>query len=251
MPLSVVIITLNAQRTLEKTLQSLPQGVQIVVVDSGSTDKTQEICQRYGAQFHYRKWEGFGPQRNAATALCKMPLILYLDADEWLTPGLKTEIMDAVENSDMQTAYRVRRRSCIQGRFVKFGDWSNDYITRLVPRKNAVWTGEEPHPRLEEKNLRILTFKNPLLHDPYSNLQEYEKKIRCYARQWALEEHRRGKTTNHLTALTRATWRWFRGYVLRAGFLDGKTGLLIAGMSAKMVLYKHEELKRLSKHTHT
>jgi len=248
MCLSVVIITLNASRTLRKTLQSLPQGAQIIVVDSGSTDSTQEICIQQGVEFHYKQWTGFGPQREAAAKLCIHPWILYLDADEWLSPELREQITHIVKTDATDTAYKIRRLSYLQGKLIRCGDWGKDYVTRLVPKEKAKWIGTEPHPRIEEKHLHVVKVDNPIYHDPYANLQQYEEKIRAYARTWALCQYSSGMTETHFPwALTKAAWRWFRGYILRAGFLDGKQGWLIATMSAKMVIYKHLELKQLTK----
>jgi glycosyltransferase involved in cell wall biosynthesis len=252
MPLSVAIITFNAARTFENTLISLPAESQIVVLDSGSTDNTKTICQKYKVEFYQKKWTGFAPQRNAATKFCIHPWVLYLDADEWLSPALRDEITLVAKSNLFSRGYKMRRVSCLENKFIKHGDWACDFVTRLVPRDSARWIGDEPHPYIDEKNLEIITLKHPLLHDPYADIQEYEKKIRTYARIWASNEYERGKkTTSPVVASLRAAWRWFRGYILRAGFLDGKQGWLVAAMSAKIVIYKHKELQDLSKHTHS
>ncbi len=244
--LSVLVITHNAERTLAKCLSSIPQGCELIVVDSGSTDSSREIAAIFGARVFVNKWEGFAAQRNYAVTLASSDWLLFLDSDEWLTASSGQEVIEFVRNNLVKRAGVFRRLSYFNGRLVKHGDWANDWVARLVHRNNAIWVGEEPHPVLDVKSLELIKLKNPLFHDPYSNIEDFERKIQSYAKQWAYSAYQKGTKVNALAYMTRAFWRWLRGFILRGGFLDGYAGAKIALMNARMVILKFRELKHLN-----
>lgn len=242
---AVCVVTLNEEENLERCLSSVAPCGEIVVVDSGSTDGTRAVAERFGARWSTRPWSGFGPQRTCASEAATSPFVLYLDADEWLGPGLRDEIGAALETGDADHTLGVfRRESEFLGRVIRHGDWSGDFVARLAPRGRAVWRGAEPHPRLEAADLAKRNFQNPLNHRPYRDLATFTRKIETYAQTWAEEASRAGNRGYRLAGILRAGWRFFRGFVLRGGFLDGRPGLIIARQNARMVYLKHLFLSR-------
>ncbi|MCC6352241.1 MAG: glycosyltransferase family 2 protein [Verrucomicrobiae bacterium] len=237
---AVCVVTLNEEENLARCLASVVPCGEIVVVDSGSTDGTRAVAERFGARWLSRPWEGFGPQRTVAGAASTAPFVLYLDADEWLGPGLREEIASALEAPGADDLLGVfRRQSEFLGRTVRHGDWSGDFVARLTPRGRGVWRGAEPHPRLEGDDLKARRFRCPLLHRPYRDLAAFSRKIEGYARTWAQEAARVGQRGSRAQGLLRAGWRLFRGLALRGGVLDGRRGLIIAWQNARMVYLKH------------
>lgn len=242
--IGVCVITLNEEENLARCLGSVAPCGEIVVVDSGSTDGTRAVAERFGAKWLTRPWSGFAGQRTHAAQAGSMPYLLFLDADEWLSSALRDEIDRALAEDNAPTLWSFHRQSEFLGRVIRHGDWSKDYVARLVPRGCGAWRGSEPHPRLEAPSLASRVFKNPLHHAPYRDLATFERKIASYARTWAAEAANAGAKGTPLMGLIRSCWRFSRGYILRGGFLDGRPGLIIARQNARMVYLKHLFLSR-------
>lgn len=137
--LSVILITKNEEEDLPKALESVAWADQIVVVDSNSTDRTKEIAVSYGAEVHVTsEWPGFGLQKGSALAYATGDWVLSLDADEWLTPELQTEVRQIVQSAPPDSAYVLRRRSIFIDRVMRFGDWRKDRVLRLFPRGRRI-----------------------------------------------------------------------------------------------------------------
>lgn len=245
---SVCIVTLNEEENLARCLGSVAPCGEIVVVDSGSTDGTRAVAERFGARWLSRPWSGFAAQRTHAADEASLPFVLFLDADEWLGPELRGEVGLALQAPDAATSIWIfRRQSEFLGKVIRHGDWSGDYVARLAPRGRAVWRGAEPHPRLEAPDLMSRTFRNPLNHRPYRDISIFSRKIESYAQTWANEAARAGARGGRVEGTLRAGWRFFRGFLLRGGFLDGWPGLIIARQNARMVYLKHFFLSRVGR----
>jgi len=242
--ISVCVITLNEEENLARCLSSVVPCGEIVVVDSGSSDGTRGVADRFGAKWLSHPWAGFAAQRTHAAEAAQLPWVLFLDADEWLGPELRDEVGRAVASDDASALWQFRRESRFLGRTIRHGDWSKDYVSRLAPRGRWVWRGTEPHPRLEAPGLPRRCFRHPLKHTPYRDLATFQKKIESYARTWADEASRSGAQGSPLVGRLRASWRFLRGYFLRGGFLDGRPGWVIAMQNARMVYLKHLFLSR-------
>jgi glycosyltransferase involved in cell wall biosynthesis len=237
---SVCVVTLNEEENLERCLASVAPCGEVIVVDSGSTDGTRAVAERFGARWFERHWEGFGPQRTFAAGHATRPFVLFLDADEWLGSELREEI--GVELARPEAASRLwvlKRQSEFLGRTIRHGDWSGDEVARLGPRGRLIWRGAEPHPRLEGAGLDSRRLRAPLRHRPYRDLETFRRKIESYARTWAGEARRNGQRGSRAVGTLRAAWRFARGFLLRGGFLDGRPGWVIAAQNARMVYLKH------------
>jgi glycosyltransferase involved in cell wall biosynthesis len=243
--ISVCVITLNEEKNLDRCLASVAPCGEIIVVDSGSTDHTESVARRHGARWFVHPWSGFAAQRRFAAEQADRPFILFLDADEWLGPGLRGEISRLLEHPDAgRRALEFRRISTFLGRQIRHGDWSNDHVVRLAPRGKFSWEGLEPHPYLLPDACETLRCRQPLHHFPYAGLEIFRKKSESYARIWAEEARARGLRGTRAVGVLRAAWRFFRGYLLKAGFLDGKAGWEIALQNTRMVYQKYVFLSR-------
>ena len=245
--LSVILITRNEESNLDDCLASL-DGIaqQIVVVDSNSTDGTLEIANRYGALMAYPSdWPGFGPQKNRALDLATCDWVLSLDADERLTPALKSEILTAINHSAQINCFAIPRLSWYCGRFIRHSGWSPDYVDRLFRRGTARFSDDLVHERLIP-NGTVAKLKNPMLHYSFMNYAQVLDKLNRYSTASAEQAFAKGKTSNPLKAVLHGMWAFVRTYILRAGFLDGPQGFALAMSNAHGTYYRYMKLWQLN-----
>jgi len=245
--LSVILITRNEESNLDDCLASL-EGVaqQIVVVDSNSTDRTLEIANNYGALMAYpTDWPGFGPQKNRALDLATGDWVLSLDADERLTPALKSEILTAMNHSANVDCFAIPRLSWYCGRFIRHSGWSPDYVERLFKRGTARFSDDLVHERLIP-NGTVAKLKNPMLHYSFMNYAQVLDKLNRYSSASAEQAFLRGKKSNPVKAVLHGMWAFIRTYILRAGFLDGPQGFALAVSNAHGTYYRYMKLWQLN-----
>lgn len=245
--LSVILITRNEEVNLDDCLASL-EGVaqQIVVVDSNSTDRTLEIANNYGALMAYpTDWPGFGPQKNRALDLATGDWVLSLDADERLTPALKSEILTAMNHSAHVDCFAIPRLSWYCGRFIRHSGWSPDYVERLFKRGTARFSDDLVHERLIP-NGTVAKLKNPMLHYSFMNYAQVLDKLNRYSSASAEQAFLRGKKSNPVKAVLHGMWAFIRTYILRAGFLDGPQGFALAVSNAHGTYYRYMKLWQLN-----
>ena len=244
--LSVILITRNEEANLEACLASL-EGIahQIVVVDTNSADRTLEIAQRHGALISQPEdWPGFGPQKNRALALATGEWVLSLDADERLTPALKSEILTAIHHSAHVDCFAIPRLSWYCGRFIRHSGWSPDYVDRLFKRGTAQFSDDLVHERLIPSG-QVAKLKNPLLHYSFMNYSQVLQKLDRYSTASAEQAFAKGKTSSPVSAVLHGAWAFFRTYVLRAGFLDGPQGFALAISNGQGTYYRYMKLWKL------
>ena len=245
--LSVILITRNEESNLDDCLASL-EGVaqQIVVVDSNSTDRTLEIANNYGALMAYpTDWPGFGPQKNRALDLATGDWVLSLDADERLTPALKSEILTAMNHSAHVDCFAIPRLSWYCGRFIRHSGWSPDYVERLFKRGTARFSDDLVHERLIP-NGTVAKLKNPMLHYSFMNYAQVLDKLNRYSSASAEQAFAKGKKSNPVKAVLHGMWAFIRTYILRAGFLDGPQGFALAVSNAHGTYYRYMKLWQLN-----
>ena len=244
--LSVILITRNEEANLEACLASL-EGIaqQIVVVDTNSADRTLEIAQNHGALISQpTDWPGFGPQKNRALALATGDWVLSLDADERLTPALKSEILTALHHSAHVDCFAIPRLSWYCGRFIRHSGWSPDYVDRLFKRGTAQFSDDLVHERLIP-NGQVAKLKNPMLHYSFMNYSQVLQKLDRYSTASAEQAFAKGKTSSPLKAVLHGAWAFFRTYILRAGFLDGPQGFALAISNGQGTYYRYIKLWQL------
>lgn len=245
--LSVVIITLNEQRNIERCLKSL-QGIteDIVVVDSFSTDDTPRICEKYKVNFVQTEWKGYSETKNYANSLAKNDWIFSLDADEALSDELRQSLTDVLLQKNMK-AFRINRLTNYCGKWIKHGAWYPDYKVRIFNRKKSEWQGHihETLSNIDENNLDVLD--GDCFHYSYYTVEEHLKQTEKFSKMSAENLFQAKKKVSVLKIIFGPTFRFIRDYIFKLGILDGKAGFTIAKISAKAVRLKYTYLKKLQK----
>jgi len=229
--ISAVIISYNEEENIHKCLSSLQEFDEIIVVDSGSHDKTIEIAKNHGAKVIHQEWLGYGPQKKFAVAQAKNNWIFSIDADEYLTDDLVSSIFNA-DLINPKTAFSVNRRSFFLGKEVKYSGWSPDWIIRLFNRNEANFTEDLVHERVT--GFTTLHQLNGLMfHNTYATLSDINNKTTKYG---LLGQKSRKKKKNRYLS---ASWAFLRTFILNAGILDGFVGFRIAKMNARTTFIKY------------
>ena len=245
MSLSVILITKNEEANLKDCLESVSFADEIIVVDSQSSDKTQEIARSFGAKLEITSdWPGFGPQKNRALNLATQDWVLSIDADERVTPELKQEILTAIASPNAADCYAIPRSSWYCGRFMKHSGWYPDYVDRLFKRGSAKFSDHLVHERLLPTGSSG-KLNNHFLHYSYRDFSQVLKKVDVYSSAAAQQAFKQGKKGGLGEALIHGFWAFFRTYVLRRGFLDGKHGLALSISNAATSYYKYLKLWQL------
>jgi glycosyltransferase involved in cell wall biosynthesis len=223
--LSVVVITLNAERYLDRVLTAV-RGccAEIVVLDSGSTDRTREIAERHGARFFVQPFAGYGPQKRAAVALATHDWILSLDADEVLDATAATAVRE-LKLSDPAVCWRLLRRNHVGGREIRYGHWSPDWCVRLFNRTQHNFSDDTVHEAIHPRG-PLLSVSGSLLHFGYDDLADIIRGK--YHRMKGAAYRARGRRASSPMLVLRAGLAFFRSYVLKRGFLDGQAGVAVA-----------------------
>lgn len=224
LPLSAVIITLNAASQLEACLRSVRFCADIVVVDSGSNDGTQALAQQYGARVIDCAWRGFGPQKQFAVEQAAHDWVLCMDADECVSEALQQSIAAAVAQPAFG-AYRFPRCNRFMGRYLRHGEGYPDLSLRLFDRRRAHWSDDAVHEKvIAETTVGIL--RGDLMHDSAETIENYLNKQNRYTTLAAEAAFARGKRTSAAQILLSPAVRFLKFYVFRLGFLDGLPGLV-------------------------
>lgn len=247
MSISVIIITKNAGATLRRCLESVAWANEVVVVDSGSSDDTLDICRELGVKVSVTAdWPGFGPQKNRALDAASGDWVFNIDADEWVTPELGEEMRRAAAAANPPAAFALPRRSSFCGRDMKHSGWWPDYVLRLFRRDAARFSDDQAHERLIVSG-ETRKLKQPLMHEAISDLDQMIAKMNLYSTASARGLHARGRRASIGKALLHGGWAFFRTYVLRLGFLDGREGLMLAIANAEGSYYRYVKLMLLER----
>lgn len=217
---------------------------EIIVVDSGSTDETVSICKGMGAQVYvHADWPGFGPQKNRALSYATRGWVFSIDADERITPQLRSEIEQAMREAKAD-GYYCPRLSQFCGKFVRYSNWYPDYVLRLFKRKIGRFSDSLVHESLVLQG-HTAKLKSPLLHYSYLTADDVERKVEHYSSAAAQQMFQSGRRSSWLGAALRGGWAFMRTYILRLGILDGTTGWNIARMNARTTYLKYRKLEQL------
>jgi len=242
--ISACLITLNEEQNLPRALTSLKGIVdEIIIVDSGSTDHTEEIARNHNASFHSRNWTHYADQKNHAASLAQTEWILSLDADEALSSALQSAIIDWKKRSPQFDVYEVARKTWYLGAWIKHSGWYPDFKKRLYRKDKAEFTGSL-HETLRFPG-RCGRLTGDLLHYTIRQFSEHQANVEKYSTLAAEKMFEEGKR-HWRGALWFATpWSFFQNYVLRGGFLDGHRGAVISIMAARTVRLKYKKLGKL------
>ncbi len=243
--LAVALIVKNEAAHLKACLETVHDWVdEIIVLDSGSSDATEQVAREYTDNFFVNAdWPGFGPQRRIAQTHVTSDYVLWLDADERITPELKTSIQQAVASNSPNTVYQFARLSWVFGRYIKHCGWYPDRVLRLYPTKLTQYTDALVHERVEvTKEMKVANLKGDAIHYTYNDVHHYLVKSAGYAKAWADQRQKRGKKSSISQGIVHALACFIKMYISKVGFLDGKQGFLLSLLSAHSTFVKYADL---------
>ena len=246
--LSVIIITKDAAKDIRRCLESVKWADEIIVLDSGSTDNTVEICSKYTRYIFSTDWPGFGIQKNRALAKARGQWILSIDADEELSDGLINKIKQIVNDPTITAeAYAIKRISYFCGKKIKYGDWGRDSVVRLFKNKSTIkFSPVIVHEKIVGYD-RLACLKEVIFHHTIKNMSQVLMKLENYSTFGAQLKFQQHKKTSLFQSIVHSVWCFIRGYFIRFGFLDGREGFIIAFSNAAGVFYRYIKLIYLYK----
>lgn len=250
--LSAVIITFNEERNIARCLESL-QGVvdEIIIVDSFSTDTTQEIARKYNAVFIQHAFEGHIQQKNFALSQASNDFVISLDADEALSETLRNSILK-VKMDQIADGYSMNRLSNYCGHWIRHGSWYPDKKLRLFDRTKVQWAGFNPHDKAEAIEGSVLNhLDGNILHYTYYTIEEHVRKLDYFSTIAAKAYFEKNKKGGWFDLSIRPGFAFFRDFILRAGFLDGYYGWVIARFTAHYTMQKYVKLRFLIEQNRT
>jgi (heptosyl)LPS beta-1,4-glucosyltransferase len=246
--LSVVIIAKNEAGLLPDCLQSVAWADEIVMLDSGSQDDSVAVAESFGAKvFTHVDWQGFGKQRQLAQSYASHDYILMIDADERVTPELRQSIEQTLTAPDDNQVYSCARRNLFLGRFMRHCGWYPDRVNRLYANQRYRYNDNLVHESLDINGAKVVPLNGDLLHLTCRDFFAFQRKQLRYAEEWANQRHQAGKRCGYLSILTHTVGAFCKTWLLRAGFLDGKQGLLLAVVNAQYTFNKYAALWALGR----
>lgn len=245
MKISATIIAVNEELKIARAIESLRCCDEIVVVDSGSSDRTVEIARNLGARVVESPWPGYAKQKNLAAAAAENDWIFSLDADEALSEALEAEIWQLKKTGPAFDAYTMPRMAKYLGRWILHSGWYPDRKVRLYDRRKAAWVGEFVHESVEVKG-NVGHLKYNLLHHTCDSLSEHLRTLDRYTTLAAQEVVANGRKVSAANLVAEPVWTFLRTYIVQAGFLDGYEGLIIANMAAAYTFLKYAKARNMS-----
>lgn len=245
MSVSVTIITFNEERNIARALESVSWADEIVVVDSGSVDRTLEIARSYTDKVYVRDWPGYATQKQRALELASHDWILSIDADEVVTPELKQEILETLKRPAFN-GYYISRLNYYLNFPIRYSGWSPDHQLRLFRKDKGRWQGDYVHESVRLEGAAGY-LKARLKHYSIQSLSAHHQRLDRYTTLAAEEMCSRGRRVGYSDLLLRPALVFLRNYLLKLGFLDGVAGLIICYFSAYYVFLKFAKCWELSR----
>ena len=241
---SVTIITMNEEANIQACLESVSWADEVLVSDSGSIDRTVEICREYNAKIFNDKWLGFGKQKNLIASRAKNNLVLNIDADERVTPDLRKEI-ETVLNQDDCDGYNIPRKNFFGNRWVRYCGWYPDYNLRLYRKDKGSFNERDVHEAVKIDG-KVGYLNAPLVHYTYRDISDYLKRMDRYSTLAAEEMLKNGRKVSYLSILSRPIATFLKMFFLQKGFLEGYRGLILSGLYASYTFSKYAKLWEMS-----
>ena len=235
--LSAIIITKNEADNIVECLRMLSFCDERIVVDSGSTDDTVRLAENHGGRVLTHRFQGFGAQKNYALLMADGEWVLSIDADERVTPALAWQIREAV-NAAGADGYEFPRRSSFCGRPMQHSGWYPDYVLRLFRRSKARFSEDLVHERVIVDGV-VERLTEPLTHHPVLKIEDALSRMDRYSTAGADMLVASGRRVWFITGIVRGFWTFIRTYIIRAGFLDGREGFLLAVANAEGTYYRY------------
>jgi glycosyltransferase involved in cell wall biosynthesis len=240
--ISACIMTYNEEANIRRCLESVSWCDEIVVLDSFSTDRTMEICRELTDRVYQQEWQGYIGQRNLVRKMATHPWVLFLDADEEVSPNLRDSIRKEFgDRSTHYVGYEFPRLVFYLGKWIKHGSWYPDVKLRLFLKDRGRSGGVEPHDTVVIDG-PVKRMKYPIWHYTYKDLTDHINTMNRFSTISAQSMFERGRRFRWSDFFIRPTWRFFKGYIMRGGWIDGKRGLIIATINAFGVAMKYSKL---------
>jgi glycosyltransferase involved in cell wall biosynthesis len=249
--LTVTVITYNEADHIAAALDSVAWADEIIVVDSGSTDGTADIARGKATRVLTRPWPGYSAQKNFAADQASHDWVLSMDADERVTPALAAEIRALLARGPELKGYRIRRVTFYLGQWVRSTDWFPDFQLRLYDRRAGRWNGMKIHESFRLAEGQHGQLRGELEHYAYRDISHHLQKINAYTSLIAEQWHEEGRHTNLLAMALHPCFAFFRNYVLRAGFKDGRVGFIVSVLNSYYVFLKLAKLWERQGHPRT
>lgn len=239
-----MLIVRDEAASLAACLERVAWADEIIVLDSGSLDNTVEIAKQFTDKvFISEDWQGYGIQRQRAQEKATCDWMLMIDADERVTPELKHEVQKVVKRNDQSSAYAIPILPWCFGRYIRHGGWYPARKVRLYPRTRARYGSERVHEKLSfDEGVSIKKLKGDLLHFTYRDIEHYLVKSARYAAEWANQREIDNRSASIIQGIFHSFGCFLKMYIIKAGFLDGKQGLLLALLSAHSTFVKYVDL---------
>ena len=228
--ISIIIITKNEEKHIENAIKSALFADEILVLDSGSEDKTCDIAKKNGARVEYQDWLGFGCQKNKAVELASNDWVFVLDADEQITDQLKDEIIQILTNPKSD-GFQIPRLNNFFGKDIKTCGLYPDYTIRLFDRKKGAFNELPVHESVQIQG-KVSKLKNHMTHMAYETIEEFIAKQNRYS---SLNPKKRSL----FKALLSPLWTFFKLYFIKRGFLDGRHGFIISVLYSQYTFWKY------------
>lgn len=242
--ISVTIITLNEEANIRDCLESVRWADEIIVSDSGSADRTVEICREYGAKVSIDAWQGFGKQKNLCGDKARNKWILNIDADERVTPELREEISRTVDGD--KAGYFIPRKNYFGDKWIKHSGWYPDHNLRLYRKDLGRFLDRYVHESVAVNGPKGY-LKNPMVHRTYRDVSDYLARMEKYSTLAAEEMLNTGKNAGIIDILLRPPFTFFKMLILKRGFLDGTAGVILSILYSSYTLAKYAKLWEMKK----
>ncbi len=239
-PISVVLITKNEEKTIRQCVEALlPLTDDIVVMDSGSVDRTVALARSLGCRVYETDWLGYGATKNKGATLARYDWILSVDADEVADEELRSAIRSAYLD-EPQRVYALRLTTYFERQRVRFGEWGRDRHVRLFHRQHTSWTEPRVHEAIRLfPDTRVVTLNGRLHHYTARNADHYLNKVKRYAHLSRMQQHETDPVVKGLKRWLAPAFHFAKSYVFLAGFLDGRTGWTVACLLFRYTWLKH------------
>ena len=245
--LSVLIITLNEELHIKSLLNDIDFADEIIVIDSYSTDRTVSIIESFeNVKVIQNQFVNYTEQRNFAIDQAQNSWILFIDADERLTPNLKSEIVATINKGNAASAYLIYRTFMFKNKILHFSGWQTDKIFRLFNKTKCRY---DQNRMVHEKlvvNGSVATLKNKIIHFSYTSYEDYKAKMYLYGILKAKEKQRKGQKSSYLLLIFHPIYTFLYQFLIRLGFLDGLKGIVICYLNAYSIFIRYKELNRIT-----
>jgi len=242
--ISVTVITLNEEEKIERCLKNLQWADEIVIMDSFSSDRTVEICRKYTEKVFQEKWRGYGKQKNLCASRTSHRWVLNIDADEVVSPECARAIQRELKSEPRHPLYQFPRKNFFGNRWVRFGGWYPDKISRLYDKTKVSFKEARVHEKLFPDDDSGL-IDGPLLHYSYDGLADYMDRLNRYSTLFAEEKGQFGWTASWTHLYLRPPLAFFKNFIVRQGFREGFLGMFLALSAAFYTYLKYAKTRKI------